>query len=184
MLVSWCSTYNLTDPWPDVTQASSLPESARRIQKALQKGDLLSGSVSISEKVMGEYNPLPLCRSRLILNEQKEQQMQWIIGTRRQVKQADKMQTRIRRAAAVQEDWFEEKRSSKEEQKRPWALPPEGVQRIPLVRNSGGRPQKSRFLKKKIWTFVRVFKFTNISKIKWAKSEEKSESEGRWFWLT
>ena len=45
----------------------------------------------------------------------------------------------------------------------------------------GDVPQKSRFLKKIFRIFAITFGFSNISKTKWAKSEEKSEFGGGWF---
>ena len=54
--------------------------------------------------------------------------------------------------------------------------------RFPCFRILGGYPQKLWF-EKKIWIFA-IFRFSNISQIKWAKSEEQSEFGGRWFSLT
>ena len=55
----------------------------------------------------------------------------------------------------------------------------------PPVRNSGGMsPQKSRFLKKILCIFLKIFRFSNVFQIKWPKSEEKSEFGGRWFSFT
>ena len=48
----------------------------------------------------------------------------------------------------------------------------------------GDVPQKSRCLNTISWTFAKIFRFSNISQIKWAKSEEISELGGRWFWLS
>ena len=45
----------------------------------------------------------------------------------------------------------------------------------------GVSPQKSRFLEKIFVIFAKIFGFSNISKINWAESEEKSEFWGRWF---
>ena len=44
----------------------------------------------------------------------------------------------------------------------------------------GDAPQKSRFLNKILCIFVKIFRFSNSSKIKWPKSEDKSEFGGRW----
>ena len=52
---------------------------------------------------------------------------------------------------------------------------------VPPVQNSEGVPQKSRFAKKKFGIFTKTFGISNIFKIKWAKSQEKSEFGGRWF---
>ena len=40
------------------------------------------------------------------------------------------------------------------------------------------------FFKENLAIFAKTFGFSSIFKIKWAKSEEKSEFWGRWFWLT
>ena len=45
----------------------------------------------------------------------------------------------------------------------------------------GDTPQKSRFLKKIFGIFAKTFGLFNISKIKWTKSEGKSEFGCRWF---
>ena len=56
---------------------------------------------------------------------------------------------------------------------------------IPLVWNSSGMsPQNLQFLKSIFGIFAKTFGFSNISKLMWAKSEEKSEFAGMWFWLT
>ena len=44
----------------------------------------------------------------------------------------------------------------------------------------GNVPQELWFLQKNFWVFANFFRFLNISKIKWVKSEEKSEFGGRW----
>ena len=50
------------------------------------------------------------------------------------------------------------------------------------VRNFGGlSPKRSQFVKKIFGIFANSFGFSNISKIKWAKSEQKSEFGERRF---
>ena len=52
----------------------------------------------------------------------------------------------------------------------------------PPVRNSGRDvPQKSLLLQTIFGILAIIFGFSNISKIKWAKSKEKLEFVDRWF---
>ena len=51
----------------------------------------------------------------------------------------------------------------------------------PSVQNSGEHPHKIMIFKEIFLNIYQNFGFSNISKIKWAKSEEKSQVVGRWF---
>ena len=44
-----------------------------------------------------------------------------------------------------------------------------------------GMSPPNRYFKENLCIFVNIFRFSNVSKIKWPKSEEKSEFGGRWF---
>ena len=48
----------------------------------------------------------------------------------------------------------------------------------PPVRNSGDVPAEIATLKENCLNIYEKFKFSNVSQIKWAKSEEKSEFNG------
>ena len=51
---------------------------------------------------------------------------------------------------------------------------------VPQVRNSGGRPTEIAIFKEKISDFLaKILRFSNIFKIKYAKSDEKLEFGGR-----
>ena len=54
---------------------------------------------------------------------------------------------------------------------------------VPQPCTDGERAWASIF-KEKIRMFAKIFRFSNISIIKWTKSEEKSEYGGRWLWFT
>ena len=45
-------------------------------------------------------------------------------------------------------------------------------------------PPGNHDFKRNISDYIHIFRFFSISKIKWAKYEEKSEFWGGWFWLT
>ena len=57
-----------------------------------------------------------------------------------------------------------------------------GRETCPSVGNSGEKsPQKSRFVKKIFGIFGKPFRFSNMSKIKCPKPDEKLKFGGRWF---